>query len=67
MSNCCIHVVVQMGFSRSLYSVQEGEQTSVSVCVEVFDGPSQLTDIVAMEYMVSTHSQTASGMVHAIL
>ena len=57
MSN--FSLVAEVGFELPEYTVVEGDETMVMVCVQVFSG--ELTDVVLLSYSLSLQPHTASG------
>ena len=51
--------VARVGFQEDMYEVYEGDNDTITVCVEIQDG--NLTDLVYLRYMVQIHPDTASG------
>ena len=51
--------MAEIGFRSSMYTVVEGKEPIVTMCVEMFSG--ELTDIVSLSYSVSLQSVSATG------
>ena len=51
--------VAEVGFQLAKYTVVEGEQMIVTVCVAILNGV--LTDVVSLNYTITALSQTATG------
>ena len=54
-----VPVVAEVGFQSSMYTVVEGREPIVTVCVSMFSG--ELTDMVSLSYTVSIQEQSATG------
>lgn len=52
-------VVTKVGFQSVQYTVVEGEDVMVTLCVVILYG--RLTNAISLEYSLSVHSQTAAG------
>ena len=50
-----------VGFQSALYTVVEGEDVMVTVCVSVLDLSAQLTDVISLDYSLSAQPNTATG------
>ena len=57
--------MAKVGFKSALYTVVEGEDVMVTVCVSVLSG--QLTSVVSLNYSLSVQPLTASGSYHGIM
>ena len=51
--------MAEVGFNSSVYSVMEGEEDMVSVCVGVLSG--ELADVVILNYTLSFADGSATG------
>ena len=59
MLTACFSTVAEVGFDSSMYTVTEGDETMVTLCVEIFSG--ELTNVVSLSYLLSLQPDTASG------
>ena len=52
--------VAQVGFTAALYTVEEGEEEEVTVCVSILSG--DITDLIFLEFNLSTYPFSAAGI-----
>ena len=60
MHNVVVPIVAEVGFQSFTYTVVEGEEPLVTLCVAKFNG--ELADVVSLSYSVSLQQHSATGM-----
>lgn len=54
------HTVAEVGFMSTLYTVEEGVENEVIVCVTILSG--DITNLVSFEFNVTSSPNTAKGI-----